>query len=72
VQAHINEVNDLSVFGTVDARSVIIIDGVRSEIVCNQTSCDYVQACGDVEEFFEEEDPEFLCPDFREEGPPID
>jgi hypothetical protein len=71
VQAHINQVDDLSVFGTVDARSVIIIDGDRSEIVCNQTSCDYVQACGDVEEFFED-DPEFLCPDFREEGPPID
>jgi hypothetical protein len=71
VQAHINQVDDLSVFGTVDAQSVIIIDGERSEIVCNQTSCNYVQACGDVEEFFED-DPEFLCPDFREEPPPVD
>ena len=73
MQAHINEVHDMST-GTVDAQSVIIIDGDRSEIVCNAfaSSCNYVQACGDVEDFFEYPDPEFLCPEFADRSPGVD
>jgi hypothetical protein len=64
-QAHINEVSDTST-GLVDAQSIIIIDGVRSEIVCNLSSCTYVQACGDVPG--ETEIPIF-CPEFMEVTP---
>jgi hypothetical protein len=65
MQGHVNVVNDTSTGGTVDAHSVIIIDGVRSEIVCNASTCNYAQVCGDVGEF----DPgegvqEVACPDF--------
>jgi hypothetical protein len=66
-QAHINEVADSST-GTVDAQSVIILNDERSEIVCDASSCNYVQACGDVDV----EVPEDPCPEFREEEPPID
>jgi len=69
IQAHINEVNDESVGGTVDAQSVIILNGERSEIVCNFSFCNYVQACGDVEDFFEYPDEEFLCPEFADRTP---
>jgi hypothetical protein len=68
IQAHINSVDDMSTGGTVDAQSVIILNGARSEIVCNLSSCNYVQACGDVDV----EVPEDPCPEFREEEPPID
>jgi hypothetical protein len=68
LQAHINEVNDQSTFGTVDAQSVIIIDGERSEVVCNETACSYVQACGE----FIEAPPGSICPDFMVVGPPPD
>jgi hypothetical protein len=49
VQAHINQVADSST-GTVDARSVIILNDERSEIECTGQSCFYVQECGTVEE----------------------
>ncbi|HYY76387.1 MAG TPA: hypothetical protein VE644_08725 [Gaiellaceae bacterium] len=49
VQAHINQVDDFST-GTVDARSVIVLNNERSEIECTGQSCFYVQACGTVEE----------------------
>jgi len=64
LQGHINEVNDTST-GTVDAQSIIIIDGARSEIVCNFSSCSYVQVCGEFEEV------EFgpFCPEFMEVTP---
>jgi hypothetical protein len=65
VQAHINEVNDTS-SGTVDADSVIILNGERSEVVCTESSCQYVQACGDVEEV----EVEVFCPSFEVVGPP--
>jgi hypothetical protein len=61
VQAHINQVDDTSTGGTVDAQSVIILNGARSEVVCNASSCFYIQACGDVGEAF--------CPDFSDETP---
>jgi hypothetical protein len=65
IQAHINEVNDTS-SGTVDAQSVIIINGERSEIVCNFSSCNYTQACG---EFDEELEITTFCPAFSDETP---
>jgi hypothetical protein len=65
-QAHINEVFDTST-GTVDAQSIIIIDGDRSEVVCNASTCDYVQACGDVPGAVE---IELFCPGFPEEPGP--
>jgi hypothetical protein len=65
MQAHINEVSDTST-GTVDAQSVIIIDGKRSEIVCNASSCSYVQACGDVPG---ETEIELFCPEFMDVTP---
>jgi hypothetical protein len=72
IQGHINVVDDTSTGGTVDAHSVIIIDGDRSEIVCNATSCSYAQVCGDVGGF---EPGEGLqqpgCPDFMVVEPPI-
>jgi hypothetical protein len=48
VQAHINEVGDSS-SGTVDAKSVIILNGERSEVTCTGSSCFYSQVCGTVE-----------------------
>jgi hypothetical protein len=65
MQAHINEVNDTST-GEVDAHSVIIIDGDRSEVVCNEMTCFYVQACS------QPPDVEAFCPDFEVVGPPED
>lgn len=70
VQAQINEVHDTSDFGTVDARSVIILNDQRSEIVCNASSCNYDQVCGEVAGF--EGDPEFFCPEFADRSPGVD
>jgi hypothetical protein len=51
VQAHINKVNDTSTFGTVDAMSVIILNGDRFQVECTGgPTCFYVQACGSVED----------------------
>jgi hypothetical protein len=49
IQAHINEVNDMST-GTVDAQSVIILNGERSEFACNEASCFYIHTCTTAEE----------------------
>jgi hypothetical protein len=67
LQGHINVVDDSST-GTVDADSVVIIDGARSEIVCNASSCDYMQVCG---EFAEVEFSPF-CPEFEDVSIPED
>jgi hypothetical protein len=75
LQAHVNEVNDTSMFGTVDAQSVIILNGEPSEIVCNGSSCNYTQSCANVEGFFEG-NPEILCPapgsEFSDRSPGVD
>jgi hypothetical protein len=67
LQGHINQVDDMST-GTVDAQSVAIIDGERSKIVCNASSCNYTQVCG---EFAEVEFGPF-CPEFEDVSIPED
>jgi hypothetical protein len=62
LQGQINVVDDSST-GTVDAKSVTIIDGDRSEIVCSASSCNYAQVCG---QFAVEPGFAPFCPDFAD------